>query len=248
MTLRQISDATRIPLNVLEAIERSDFSRLPRGIFMRGHLRAYAEHVGLDAKELIEDLRAHGEPAETDELVRMQSLFARTSSLNRSHLSSVLVPMALLAMVMVPVWNSEEASSAPEVPGVGPIVAVADASDRTEALRNAAPEAAPASVNQQNLRLELRPRGLCWVSASADGQLVVYQLMQPGDRATVDANEEIVLRVGDAGAFGYLINGVQGRQLGQSGEAVTLHITSGNYDALQAAAPLDGEAGADVQL
>lgn len=248
MTLRQLSDATKIPLNVLETIERSDFSRLPGGIFARGHIRAYAQHVGLDAEALIGELRARGEPSEQDELLRMQSLLARESRLNSSHLSPVLVPVVLLAIVAIPAWRSDEPPSAADVPHSGPIVAVADPSERTDALPQAVPGAEPARVDQQTLRLELRPRGLCWVSASADGQLVVYQLMQPGDRATVDADEEIVLRVGDAGAFAYLINGVRGRHLGGSGQPVTLRITSGNYDALQEVPPLDDQATPDVQL
>ena len=104
MTLRQISDATRIPLNVLEAIERSDFSRLPRGIFARGHIRAYATCVGLNADELIEELRAHGEPSEQDELLRMQLLLGPKSSLNGSRLSAVLVPVVLLLVALAACW------------------------------------------------------------------------------------------------------------------------------------------------
>ena len=53
--------------------------------------------------------------------------------------------------------------------------------------------------------------------------------MNAGEHAIVDARETIVLRVGDAEACAYSINGVPGRQLGEAGEAVTVHIAADNY-------------------
>jgi hypothetical protein len=126
--------------------------------------------------------------------------------------------------------------------------AAPEPADAAEAVHDATTESTPVLSSQQGLTLELRPRGPCWVSASADGRLVVYRLMQPGEHATVDAHEEIELRVGDAGAFAFAVNGVPGRTLGRSGQVVTLRITNGNYQALQATAPQDGEARADVPL
>ena len=58
--------------------------------------------------------------------------------------------------------------------------------------------------------------------------------MAPGERATLDARDEISLKVGDAGAFAYSINGTPGRSLGGQGQVVTIHITKGNYSGLLA--------------
>ena len=46
----------------LEALERSDLSRLPGGIFTRAFIRAYAEEVGLDPDRTIEDFIAELPP------------------------------------------------------------------------------------------------------------------------------------------------------------------------------------------
>jgi hypothetical protein len=74
------------------------------------------------------------------------------------------------------------------------------------------------------------------VSATVDGRLVVYRLMAPGEHATLDARNEISLRVGDAGVFVFSINGAPGRSLGGQGQAVTIRITQGNYSTLLAEA------------
>ena len=79
------------------------------------------------------------------------------------------------------------------------------------------------------VRLDLRTLGPCWVSATADGRSVAYQLMQAGEHVTIDARDDIVLRVGDPAAFTYLINDVPGRSLGRAGQPVTVRVTSHNY-------------------
>jgi hypothetical protein len=246
MTLRQISHATKISLSVLEALEHSDFSRLPGGIFTRGYIRAYAAHVGLDPEELVGELPATRAQADEDQSPSMPSWMARRSSLHESPRSLLLLLVFLLATVIVFVWESATPPSAPEVAVVADLDVGADKAAMvldatTENSGSAIDKSEPALPNQQGLKLELRPHGPCWVSASADGRVVVYRLMQPGERATVDARDEIQLRVGDAGTFAYLINGVAGRSLGRPGQAVTLRITNGNYDALQAATAPDGD-------
>src|ERR1043166_6678588 len=55
ISLRQIANATKISVAVLEALERNDISRLPGGIFGRAFVRSYATEVGLDPEETIRD-------------------------------------------------------------------------------------------------------------------------------------------------------------------------------------------------
>ena len=55
VSLRRIADVTRISVSVLEALERSDISRLPGGIYSRALVRSYALEIGLDPEETIRD-------------------------------------------------------------------------------------------------------------------------------------------------------------------------------------------------
>ena len=54
VTLRQIANATKIAVSVLDALERNDISRLPGGIFGRAFVRSYAVEVGLDPEATIQ--------------------------------------------------------------------------------------------------------------------------------------------------------------------------------------------------
>ena len=58
VSLRQIANATKISVTVLEALERNDISRLPGGIFSRAFVRSYAAEVGLDPEATIQDFIA----------------------------------------------------------------------------------------------------------------------------------------------------------------------------------------------
>ena len=45
ISLREISEQTRISMRYLEAIESNDYKRLPGGIFNRSFIKAYAKYV-----------------------------------------------------------------------------------------------------------------------------------------------------------------------------------------------------------
>ena len=53
ISLREISDATKINIRMLEAIEKDNFGALPGGIFNRNFIRAYAQFIGLDPEVII---------------------------------------------------------------------------------------------------------------------------------------------------------------------------------------------------
>ena len=55
MTLRRISDATRISISALEALERNDISRWPGGIYSRSFVRSYAIEIGLDPEQAVRE-------------------------------------------------------------------------------------------------------------------------------------------------------------------------------------------------
>ncbi|MCI0444470.1 helix-turn-helix domain-containing protein [bacterium] len=53
ISLREISEATKISIRILEAIEKNNFQALPGGIFNRNFLRAYAEFIGIDSENVV---------------------------------------------------------------------------------------------------------------------------------------------------------------------------------------------------
>jgi transcriptional regulator with XRE-family HTH domain len=52
LSLRTISESTKVSLPLLEGLESDDISRWPGGIFRRAFVRTYAEAVGLDPDDV----------------------------------------------------------------------------------------------------------------------------------------------------------------------------------------------------
>ena len=53
ISLREVSEATKIGLRYLEALEANRFDRLPGGLFNKGFIRAYAKFIGLDGEAMV---------------------------------------------------------------------------------------------------------------------------------------------------------------------------------------------------
>jgi cytoskeletal protein RodZ len=224
----------------LEALERSDLSRLPGGIFTRAFIRAYAQEVGLDPDRTIHDFIAEL-PAEaahaTSHPVVMED-GQKLESDRRAVTTAIrlaLISLPIIGLVMY--YGTQRApvelapASAPAVtaaPGAAgpslPLESVAVAAEPAPPAREALP--APAS----ELAMEISPRSPCWVSVNADGERVFSGMMAAGEKHTVTAREQIVLNVGDAGAFVYTVNGRPGRALGAPGEVVSTRITLSNLN------------------
>jgi cytoskeletal protein RodZ len=53
ISLKEISEATKISIRFLEALELNNFDVLPGGVFNRGFIRAYARFIGVDGEEMV---------------------------------------------------------------------------------------------------------------------------------------------------------------------------------------------------
>lgn len=58
VTLESIAQATKVSAALFAGLERGDCSRWPAGVYSRAYVRAYAEAIGLDANEAVEDFTA----------------------------------------------------------------------------------------------------------------------------------------------------------------------------------------------
>ena len=222
-----------MPLHVVQQIEAGRFDELPQGIFTRGYLRAFAREVGLDPEEIVGEYRREFERSSPgDESLKLRKSYADTDA--RTSGAALMLTIALAAIAyfafMRPAATPPETNTAVETAAID----VVDASPAIEHAVAPAQTGQPAVTSPagakdvEGLRLELRPKADCWVSATVDGRLVIYRLMHGGEQETIDAVQEILLRVGDAGALAYAVNGGTGRSLGAPGEAVTVRITTDN--------------------
>jgi cytoskeletal protein RodZ len=253
MSVEDISRATKITQTLIRAIESDDFAKLPGGLFTRGYLRAYAREVGLDAEELIERYRVGvGAMAPQVEAQQAQpkpepvsnSRFPAPVPDDTSRSRHVQILQLCLILLMVAAYFAFSRRPKPETPSEAKTVApVAQQQDQAATPKVETPVATngTAAVPEppKTLTLEVRPKGPCWVQVTAQGQRVLGRLMNPGEHESITLKDDVTLRIGDPGAFGFTIDGVEGRSLGPAGQPVTVRIDKANYKTFLATPPQD---------
>ena len=229
LSLDDLSARTKIRKTLLEAIERDDFGSIPGGLLARGYLRAYAKEVGLSAEPVASRFQSEFGVAHP-----VDALQARPDADALPHRGLSRAPIVVFALLTIAgVWlfsqQGQQRDAGPQPVGTtGQAVPPDRPTDRPAAARPAAPAVAAAP-----LMLEIVPVSVVWVDAKADGKRVLYALVGPNQPRTIEAREEISLRVGDAGAFRFRLNGVAGRELGRPGAVREVRITPQNAHSLQ---------------
>jgi cytoskeletal protein RodZ len=254
VTLRQIANATKISIGVLEALERNDIARLPGGIFGRGFVRSYAIEVGLDPEATIQDFVAqfpqdsvtvgHPTSGRIEDNAALES--ERQTAGTFLSLLAISIPIAGVvlyygtagrrAVHQAPVPIAVEAAApAPQPkPAIDPPAPLSEASTPATApaaVQAAAPPA-PATApppDGDRLTIALSVKRPCWVSATVDGEKVVDRLLQPGERKTIEVRREMVLTAGDAAAISMTLNGADAKTLGKVGEVITARLNLANF-------------------
>jgi cytoskeleton protein RodZ len=108
ISLREISEQTRISMRYLEAIEANDFKRLPGGIFNRSFIKAYARYIGYDEKEAVEaytrTMREQGDISEeTSNLPHKPHVYTDGNS-TRSPLVTLFLTILILTILSLGVY------------------------------------------------------------------------------------------------------------------------------------------------
>ena len=132
--------------------------------------------------------------------------------------AAVLLPLILLPLA----YRSSAAKTSAQAPAtLAKTASIADSPARLSA--------APAVAAVTGLVMTLAAKRDCWIRTGVDGGQPLERLLKAGEAIIVRANEEAILRVGDASAIMLLVNNRMARPLGKSGEVVTARITPFNY-------------------
>jgi cytoskeleton protein RodZ len=185
ISLREISEQTRISMRYLEAIEANDFKRLPGGIFNRSFVRAYAKYIGFDEKEAVEayarEMREQGEaPDEQPSISHRPQVYTDGGS-TRSPLVTLLLTILILSILSLGVyaalhwWQRRQAAPAgganttptAEAPRTGPTQSGASpASSTTGVTTSSSPQ-----TNITGFNVQIKAVGeLVWMRVYTDDE------------------------------------------------------------------------------
>lgn len=202
ISLREIADVTKISIRYLEALEQDRFDVLPAPVFAKGFLREYARYVGLDADEVVNLYLTAQEALEPEEEPTKKKRTRRGGSLERtSGLLLTLAVIALLGVVAGLAYYMERARTvAPSEPP--PIAA-----PPVQPVQSPVQVVEPQPVEVIPLLVTIDFTGECWVEALIDEDRQISELHVPGESLRLEAQQQVVLTLGNPEAVRVEVNG-----------------------------------------
>ncbi|RMC46166.1 RodZ family helix-turn-helix domain-containing protein [Lactobacillus sp. ESL0230] len=110
LSIEDVEKATKIQGRYLTAIEQNDFDKLPGDFYVRAFIRQYAQVVGLDGKELLNEYHQEIPQAEPDEYVeesidnKSEEVSKTTNSkkkLWKDYLPRIIIILGIVVVVLV---------------------------------------------------------------------------------------------------------------------------------------------------
>jgi cytoskeleton protein RodZ len=213
--LREMADATKISIRFLQAIEQDRVDILPGGIFPRAFVRQYAKYLGLDPERLVaEFVYAHG-----GETVPRKDARApvRVDQGPPRGLILLAVTLGLLGLVGWKVRGQGKTSQAPVTPSAAAPPAATFAHDRVYPPPSGATASAP-HLAAGTMVLTVLARRSSWVEAKVDGTTILNRVLKAGESQRLEARQEVLLSVGNAGGIAVTLDDRPLGPLGGDGE------------------------------
>ncbi|MBV9494943.1 MAG: DUF4115 domain-containing protein [Acidobacteria bacterium] len=240
ISLKEISDATKISKRFLEAIERNDHKTLPAPVFTRGFVREYARYLGLNAEDMVNryNYAAAGDDriertAHLDRLVqppasptpirdphssRNQSRRPIPPPYARIDRNVYLLVIIVAALIGVSWWAIHRKRDHADEPRAVETTTVP--TPRPVEPRPTAAVPPPAPVRDDStLRLVLDITADSWIDLEADGKSVFKEVMRKGEHHAYEAKERFLFhRIGNAAGVSMTLNETRVPPLGGDGD------------------------------
>lgn len=219
ITLREISDNTKIAMRYLEALEEDRFEVLPAPIFAKGFLREYAKYVGLDPDEVVNfyltaEQRHRAERGGDDVSgvlpIPPSGTVAPARPLPIGWLLAAIGAFTLLLVVLAVVWvvkrnRADRPPEQPQVEATPGLVPIAPA-PAPAAPPPAATGQSPVDPNMINVALSFTAE--CWIEVVVDGDRRIAELHVAGESMRIEARQSVLFeKIGKVSAVRMDVNG-----------------------------------------
>jgi len=225
ISLKEISNSTKINLRFLRALEEDQLDMLPGDFFTKGIIRTYANYIGLDEDAVMnkyyETMQLQEQALEEESKQEEIRITANHKIKNAIRLAILVFLILVIPFCLYFIFQKKEPAVPPELPQTHKTV--------QKDIILPPPVNEPAE-EEKVLNLEISFHQETWLQVYADGIEKLNGIKQPGEKFQTTALEEVLLNLGNAGGFSYTINNKKGKSLGLSGAVVkNIRITPDNF-------------------
>ncbi|GGX70744.1 helix-turn-helix domain-containing protein [Streptomyces fructofermentans] len=239
LTVDDVSNATRVRIAIVHAIEQDDFGPCGGDVYARGHLKTLARAVQLDPTELLAryDDEHGGRPAPTAAAPMFEAERIRPERRGPNWTAAMVAAIvAVVGFVGFTMFgdDDEDGRSTQVAEGSTPTTSK-PAKTTPSPSKSADPKSDPsdsaiAAAPQDKVTVRVTaPDGRSWISAKDhNGRLLFDGFLKQGDSKTFQDKEKIDLVLGDAGALQLYVNGKKIEDEFAPGQVERLTYTKGD--------------------
>lgn len=239
LTVDDVSNATRVRVVIVQAIEQDDFAPCGGDVYARGHIRTLARAVHLDPAPLLaqyaEDHGAGAAPTPASPLFEAERIRPdrRGPNWTAAMVAAIVVVIAFVGFTMVKGGDSGNTARPPAAKGPetssGKPSSPAPKSSKP-AQKPEPTDSAIAAAPRDKVTVQVSATGgRSWISAKDhNGHVLFDGLLKQGDSQTFQDKDKIDLVLGDAGAIELYVNGKKIQDDFQPGQVERLTYTKGD--------------------
>lgn len=239
LTVDDVTNATRVRIAIVHAIEADDFAPCGGDVYARGHIRTLAKAVHLDPVPLLAQYDAEhgGRPAPTPAAPLFEAERIRPERRGPNWTAAMVAAIvAVIGFVGFTAFKGGDEGGAKTQVAEGSTPTTSRSPSPTPTGRTSAtPKSAPsdsaiAAAPQDKVTVQVSAAdGKSWISAKDhNGRLLFDGLLQQGESKTFQDSDKINLVLGDAGAIQLYVNGKKIEDAFQPGAVERLTYTKGD--------------------
>jgi len=226
ISLEEISNETKIRVDILLLIEKEDFDRLPAEVYVKSFLRAYAKAVGADEEEAVRRCESSSFVLKKSDEYEAEEI--RTINKFWPHLIlslGTLLCIIILSVLLSSIFREQTSLNGQvnqQIAGEniqGDSIKFPKDNTSIQSIDNKAPE----NIAQQ-LLLSIIAIEETWIKVSLDDLRAKEYSLKAGDRLELEATSDFDLIIGNATGVNLTLNGKPVKIEGKSGQIANIQI------------------------
>ncbi|WP_003541287.1 helix-turn-helix domain-containing protein [Desulfotomaculum nigrificans] len=232
-SLEFLEESTKIRAKYLEALENEKFDVLPGQVYAKAFLRTYAKYLNLDVDEIMAEFNQRQNKEEPVEVSAPEpEPQINGSSKKWRYLVAGLAIVSLFAFKSYYGAGGHPEGNKPTLPKTTQQQTAENKTNQTNPSQAVKPET-QGQQSVQGVRVVLKVTdNQSWMRVVADGNTVFTGMVNPGEMKDFQAQEKILLHVGNAGAVEVNVNGKDLGRLGKNGQVVQIPFAAGEVPKL----------------
>ena len=231
LSIKDAEHATSIRALYLTAIEEGNYKIAPGEVYLKGFIRNYANYLGLDGTKMVDLYRQSqmdtevasvktntkaSEKPPNKTVDSAESEQASTTGISGKWLVALLITVCIAGGA----WFFLSDRGTTDNPVPAPPSEVKQVPPPIPALPPAPPTAPSVSPQSKPVVVMAKFTDECWALITADGKEIYEGIPKIGESFTWEAQKDIVVKLGNAGAVDLVYNGQPVGKLGGRGDVV----------------------------